>query len=304
MQNKIQEITEHFFTSTSGARELTGFNPQDLTITIKLQEYYGVGILNVNEITINESFVNVRLESKTYNFDGEELSFLVLISTLHEHKSSFARLCDDFVGLGENRENRDLLTSDPYEWWSKWKSLLGNISSTKHPYSVIAELWSLKSEIIKGHPNISWEGPLAKNHDLEGDNYHIEVKSSISQFNNQITVSNQFQLDSEIPLYLYLIKWQESGDGISINSLVEDLISLGYSEEVLEQNLAMLNYPKGTNSRTTTYRFIEGRSYLVDENFPIINAKSFKDEKIPLYVLKYEYTVDLSSFEYDTIDFR
>lgn len=304
MSNLLKEIEEHFMTSSKGARRLTGFEGDYNTITIKHQEYYGVGVLNINNHVVNESFANVRLENKIYNINGEELPFLVLSSSLHEHSVNFARICEDFVSLGTDDSKRILVTTNPYKWWESWKDLLGNKKVDKKPYAVIAEMWTFKQELIKGHKNVIWIGPKGANHDIEGDEYHIEVKSSNSQTENSVTISNQFQLDSEGDLYLYLLKWKESLDGITINDLVEDLTKLGQDYDEIEMHLSGLNYPLGNSKREEKYRLVEGRSYIINDEFPRINAESFKGDKIPTHVKQIKYTVDLSSFEYDTIDFK
>ncbi len=303
MTELLNEIIEHFMTFKMGARPLEGFDKQKLTITLKHPEYYGVGILNVNNVQVNEKFANVRLENKTFNINGEENPFLVLSSTLYEHKSSFARLCEEFCNLGKDDFNRNLITTEPIKWWEKWKDLLGNVSTNKTPYSVIGELLIYKQELEKKHENVTWEGPKAKNHDIEGDEYHIEVKSTLLQYANEVTISSQFQLDGNYDLYLVLLKMQESSDGISINSLVDQIISYGVDVDGVEIKLGALGMAHGSNVREKKFRVVEGRKYKIDESFPVINAESFKGDQVPRYVKKINYTIDLSSFEYDTIEF-
>lgn len=301
MNDLTNEITSHFLSSKMGARIVESIDNKYLTITLKQQEYYGVGILNIYDKQVNESFANVKLETKLLELNGKVISFLVLSSSKYEFRSSFARVCVDFVELGENNTKREEISSNPFSWWERWRELLGNVSVEKKPYSVIGEMWIYLQE-IKNHNSLEWTGPSRKNHDLEGDKYHLEVKSSISQFENVVTISNQFQLDSKVPLYLVFLKMQESKDGINIDELVEKLVEQGIDRAAIEQNLGKMNMPLGSSMRQKRYLILEGRKYLVDENFPTVKAESFVGGQFPKNVKKIIYEVDLTPYDYETID--
>lgn len=302
MEKKLlDEINQHFMSSQLGARVVESIDEKLFTITLKEQNFYGIGILNENDIEINDEFSNVRLQSQKINYEGTVYNLLVLSSSLHEHRQAFSAICLDFAKPGENNENRSNVVDDPVSWWRKWRELLGNISVEKRPYAVIAEMWLFKKELENQHPNVEWVGSKGKSHDIEGELYHIEVKSSVSQFNNEITISNQFQLDGEKPLYIAFVKLEESEEGMSINGLVKELVHLGVRIEEIEESLYRLRLPLGNTARQKKFKIIEARKYLVDEEFPIINANSFKDNKIPKHVKKISYTVDVSPFDYEVI---
>lgn len=300
--NFVNDILEHFRSVKMGVRKFDSINDEFLTISIKNQEFYGLGILNKENIQVHENFSNVRFETKLLEIDGQIMSFLVLSSTRYDYYDTFAQLCADFAELGENNQNRERILADPYSWWDKWKELVGNVNVEREAYSVVAELWALVKEIEKGHENIKWTGPSAKNNDIEGELYNIEIKSSLSQFKNTVTVSNQFQLDPNKKLYLLLIKMQESSDGLSINDLVDQLRLLEQDEMHIEQSLGRLGMQIGSRKREKKYDILEARRYLIDDNFPRINAESFKDGKIPVNVKKIIYEVDLTSLEYEKVN--
>lgn len=297
-----QEIVEHFMTYSTGERELSGFEDSFRTYTVKREGYFGVAIKNTENIDIYESFQNAELKSVYIDIKGNYEPYLLLSSTHANEKIKFSYICEDFVRLGNDNEYRKKITKNPASWWIEWGTLMGDTKSNKTPYSVLAELWTYNKELQKGNKTITWEGSKAKNHDFESENYNIEVKSTVSMFSEEVTISNQFQMLHENDLYLYFLIMQDNIDGISIDDVLKDLVSNGVDSDVLEKHLALLGMPKGNSSRIKRYKIIEARKYKVDGDFPMINSNSFIKGEIPKGIKKISYTVDLSMFDFVKID--
>ncbi len=295
-----EEIAEHFASDKLGVREITSIPKKYLTYTVKQKGYYGVAIKNVKLIDIHESFEGAEISTVFIeNDNGVDESFILLSSDEYLGKMKFTHICEDFVKLGHDNTYREKVQSDPYLWWKEWGMLLGDTRSRKSPYSVLGELWVYYNELKSGNKSISWEGSKGKNHDFESDNYNIEVKSTISLFNEEITVSNNFQLESNRKLYLDYIIMQENIEGISIDDIIVKLTSVGIDIDFLEKEMKELRIPANSMSRRSKYKILEYRRYTVDDNFPQINSRSFKDGKVPQGVKKVSYQVSLDKLDFD-----
>lgn len=292
------EILEHFMSYSMGIRPLEISFGDYRSFTIKDEGIFGVAIPNINNIEIIESFENVELKSIIIAHDGIRENFLILTSSQYTEKLKFSHICEDFVRIGENNNNREQIIKDPYSWWLQWGELLGNVKSNKTPYAILAELWTYLYEVRHGNRSITWEGSDAKNHDFESNDYNIEVKSSVSLFNEEITVSNQFQLKYEKELYIYFIILQDNRDGISIDNLISKLVEIGVDSDMLEQKMKNSGMIKGSEIRKMKYKILESRRYLVDSNFPVVDSNSFKNGIVPKGIKKISYIVDLVNIPY------
>lgn len=297
-QNLVNQIKLHFSSTRNGIR-LLEVSKDNKTYTIKEEFSYGVGVLNENNVVVNEKFSNVSLYTKTYIFNGEEINLIVLSSTLFSHHLEFSYLCAQFVTHGVNNENRKQLTEEPLLWCEKWGELLGNSIKSQTASALIGELYVYYLEVFNKQKT-EWLGPESASHDLQNENYHIEVKSTQSKYKNEITISSQFQLQRDVDLYIAFIKLEESMDGYSINSLLDKLEDLGEDRTSINRMVLKLGFENGASVRDTKkYRVNELRYYKVDENFPQITAEVFKGRKFPNRIKKIVYDVDLEGIEYD-----
>ena len=214
----------------------------------------------------------------------------------------FASICTQFVDPGICGDGRRRLCLDPLEWWKNWKELLGNKISEKKPYSVIGEMIALL-EIYKEDSSTVWKSIEAGSHDIETNDKSVEVKSTINRYGTSVTISSQFQLRSINQLYLYFYRLEKSEEGVSINYLKDKLLQAGYSEDLIEKQLDSYGYEYGSSARNEKYKVLEDRKYLVDETFPKITNRSFKENKIPKHVTQIVYTIDLEGVPYEQGDF-
>lgn len=296
--NLADQIKIHFSSTRDGIRLLEAIN-DNKTYTIKEEFSYGVGVLNEHNVVINEKFTNVSLSTKTYIFNKEEINLIVLSSTLYSHSLEFAYLCAQFVAHGDKKENRTQLIENPLEWWNKWADLLGNSIKNQPASALIGELYVYYLEIFNKQKTV-WLGPESSSHDLQNEDYHIEVKSTLSKYKNEVTISSQFQLQRDVNLYIAFIKLEESLDGHSINSLLYELEELGEDMTSVNKMVLKMGFEEDSNVRDSKkYRVNELRYYKVDENFPQLTAEVFKNNKFPDRVKKIVYDIDLDGLEYD-----
>lgn len=256
---------------------------------------YGVAI-PYDGTPVNEDFNEINFWSEEFTINHQPHKLLLLTSENEKSREQFAVFCYSLVDPGKNGELRRKIEDDPIQWWKEWKELVGNSSVDKKPYAVIGELLVLQ-QLLEAGKNPTWGGPDAASKDIETDQAEYEVKSTISRYGKTVKISSQFQLaDSKKEEFLIFNRFEKKKSGLSINSLVKDLVArFGYSEDHLEKCLKKLGYKKGMSSRNEAYALIEQRAFKVDDHFPRISAASFIGGQIPLGIEKIEYTVDLDS---------
>lgn len=266
----------------------------------RTSDYYGVAIPYTGE-AVNEKFTSVNLidnssiditDSK-FEFDEYGNNYLLLRCNNLELQNEFALICSDFVYPDKNGNHRKEITKSPVEWWESWKGLLGNISVDYKPYCVIAELITFNLLLEKGY-NVKWAGPDSSSHDILGDNFDIEVKSSLRKYENIVHIAGEYQLnDNGKPLYLCFCKLESSNNGYSIDSLVDLLVSkYNISRIELNTKLKRIGYPEGNSSRRQNYVLLDMLLFKVDDEFPKITKKN--QDKWPSAFSKIEYELNLT----------
>jgi len=247
----------------------------------------------------DEKFAGIHMRTSTRLIGTKELLLITIESDQFENRAPFARLCEDFLS-GENAKE---ISEHPREWWHRWKTLMGNSSVTKMPYAVIGELLVLLKLIQSGEdPN--WTGPEGGSHDIELKTQSFEVKSTIERVDETITISNQFQLSpgADKALHLAFCRFEPDRGELSINTIAQSLIEIGYDEDGLEAKLKKVGYPVGRTSREQTYDLLEAEVYAVDEKFPRIVPQSFKGNVFPAGVVKMVYDISLSNLDRIQLD--
>ena len=301
--NYTDTITENFnngfFDKVMSIRDLPAEYP---AWTINRRTQYGVIIPTDNDEKFRESFSSVEIfTEQNVNISGKVYNVIMLISENIELKSEFATICSQFVDPGDNGENRKKLIADPQQWWDRWKTLLGNALSQNEPYPVLGELTVLSYYITKGEAPL-WRGPDSASNDIEFSDFSCEVKSTTQRYAKEITVSGIHQLKSAgKELELVFCRFERSLSGKSINDVVDELVQSGYDKTDLENNLDKLGLSDGCVARKLKYKLLEMNKYQVDDSFPVITEKSFKNDILPANIIKFTYTVDLAGLDCENL---
>jgi len=295
--NILDEIREYFASTKRGVREIENVPKQFPAFAMRMNGEYGVAIPFDKEEDIYEKFANAKLYSKEICIDGIIRKYIILSCFIENVRNEFATLCVQFVGPGENGEDRSRLLNNPIEWWQHWKELLGNSIYDKKAYSILAEMLVLK-HLYKINKKVEWSAANSGSHDIESDNESFEVKSTIKRYGSIITITGQHQLFSKKDLYLYFCRLEESNTGLSVNDMKIKLTNLGYDEAKLEMQLLRQGYEQGSSIRDIRYKVLEKRKYFVDDNFPKITKDSFKGGMFPKSVVQITYSLDLDGINY------
>lgn len=266
---------------------------------IRLNNAFGVAVPYEGG-PINEEFANARLFDREFKLGSESVHFLMLTSEIEETRNEFSAFCVDFVYAGHDGSARKALIADPFQWWEKWKTLIGNAIVDKMPHAVLGEMVTYYYLIGKG-VNPVWHGPDSSSSDIVDDFGNNEVKSTLKRYDKIITVSGQFQLQAD-NLNLYFCRFEQNEHGISINDMVEKLVAVRADRGEINQSLRKLGYGIGNSAREKKFILHEFLKYAVDDSFPKITSESFVDGKVPDGIVHIKYDVDLENLNGTSID--
>ncbi len=263
--------------------------------TLKENDWVGVAVPVDTYIPFSEQFAQVRICTEASVQIGTQTCNLLLLQCFTmQSRDEFALMAAQFVAPGKNGNLRRELTASPEAWWKRWKEMLGNISSDRSSYDILGELLVLERLTQTGeHPR--WSGAEQATHDIELDTYSIEVKSTITRYGYEITISSIYQMrpSEDKPLFLDFIRFERSAQGRSLDDVTKSLKQLGYNEDSLEAILSKAGFEIGCVARNVKYKVIEWKRYPVDDAFPCITETSFKNDRLPSHILKIIYTLDL-----------
>ena len=291
----LEEIRDRFASTQESGTLAIAINdlPEEYpAYIIRIPDGYGVAVRISDEMEVAERFNSCNLRTGKLALYGATANYLMLISSYNEFRYEFAALCAEFVDPGKAGENRKAILADPIKWWKNWKALVGNADKEQLVYSTIAEMMALE-HILKTDSSAEWAATRLGSHDIECDSKSYEVKSTCKRYGASVIIAGQHQLMHDKPLYLYFCRMEESFEGVSINDMKQRLIDGGYDPGTLEAQLQRLGFERGASIRDRKYKFLEKRKYAVDEEFPSITERSFKDNRVPLGIIHLEYTVDL-----------
>ena len=158
------------------------------------------------------------------------------------------------------------------------------VLSKQEEQGLCAELLELSDLIsLKGDSVINnWQGPAKNKRDFVFEETALEIKSTLSQEDTSVLISNENQLDSSYPanmkrLFLKVYIMEDSDSGISVNKCIEKVmqqITTISAKTVFLANLVKLNI--NPDSYKAKYQFsVQKESvYQISDGFPAITSRS------------------------------
>ena len=258
---------------------------------------FAIAIPFLDERVFDENFVGITLSTNILNYNGESFKVLYLNMIDTGDLKKFSYIGAEFIDIN----NRASLLSNPYSWVDTWKEMFGDSKKKYMITDVLAELISLRY-IYSKDKSAKWMGPKDGTHDIVYDGGVVEVKSTTHKTNSYISINSRFQIDPSANERLFLVRLEPKPYAISIDSLVHELITLGYDSNELEENLNEMGYKKGNRTRKVTYNILSINSYKVNEdNFPVIELDALNDMTNSKNIVSYKFTIDLSTIESESI---
>lgn len=292
----VERIQDNFINGYFGrAMEIFELPNEYPAWTFKQDNLVGVVVPIKDYFPFSEKFANTQIATaQSVYINNVCYDVLMLTCSSIDLRDEFATICAQFVDPGINGSSRTQLIAEPEIWWKNWRALLGNSISNKESYPVLGELLLYEYFIEKG-VNVQWTGIDNATHDFELDDCSVEVKSTTERYGYEVTISSLYQMiPAGKPLYLVFFRFERSLHGRNIDDVIEKLSNHGISLELLEKALSKHGLEKGCTARRVRYKVLESRRYCVDDEFPSVTEKSFKEEKLPQSVIKFTYTIDLS----------
>lgn len=239
-----------------------------------------IEIVNIPEINTLSKFIQIT------NLDNKDEIFLAFCSTLYDELKE----CLTFYDVTES-----LFKTIRY-----YKAYFSNPNkplSDEEEQGLYAELVFLERLISKKGEDVikNWEGPNRNKRDFVFENKSIEIKSTTSQINPSIRISNELQLDSSYPeninlfLKVFLLEKVEDGDSLSqiakriSNNLVDVEI-----KKIFLQKLLMNKVDYNLYQDSYFYSIQKEYFYHVTNEFPSIRKCQLDD-----HIFKVEYYISL-----------
>lgn len=222
----------------------------------------------------------------------------------HSFEEEFLRLCWDMIETTQKSEAplKEIILR--YLSWQKFLQYsTRDIMSFQKQKGLLGELIFLKECIEKMGCEASvssWNGPDGSDQDFLFQNSWAEVKT-IALASEKIGISSLQQLEQEVDgiLVVNILEKSTTGDGrITLSEVVSELRnSMKESGKVLdgfEMKLFKYGYRDSdvAEYKKNYFRFIEQRTYLVDERFPRLVRSNVATE-----VVSCKYDISLSAIE-------
>lgn len=295
MENLINEIKKLAMMKNGSVLPVRQGN--DIVYLNKSIDGYAIAIPFNDERTFNETFVGISLLTNTLNYDNKSFKVLYLFMTSLGDLDKFAYIGAEFIDV----KNREGLLLDPYQWVDAWKEMFGDSKKKYIITDVLAELIVLR-EVFSNDKTAKWEGPNDGTHDIVLKDKVVEVKSTTNKTNNYVSINSRFQLNPTLNEELYFIKLEPKPYALSIDSIVDELVSMGYPATELEDSLKKMGYEQGSRNRKRTYNLLSMTSYKVnEENFPIVSLESINNLTKSKNIVGFKLTVDLSTIPGKTL---
>ncbi|GEN89789.1 PD-(D/E)XK motif protein [Oceanobacillus sojae] len=271
------------------------------TFLYKTYTNFGVVITVDQNIRLNEKFNQLNFYTEEGTLSGEKTNLLHLTLNSLDYFEQFIIIAADFI----ESSKRTTLENNPLEWWNHWKELIGNAVVEKSTYNILGELLVLnylQEKCSSSKPK--WLGYTGSTFDISTVDKTIEVKASINKFDNNITISNQYQLNTELINEFYVLNFEASANdnGISIDDAVTRLNLNGYPLKDIEIGLQTHSIPKNASARREKYILLTCKKYILQEAISdeIRQAMdNFFDFDI---VRKVNVELDLANIEHEKID--
>lgn len=258
---------------------------------------YAIAIPFNDERTYNETFVGISLSTNMLNVNNESFKVLYLFMNETGDLKKFSYIGAEFIDIN----NRSSLLSNPYVWVDSWREMFGDSKKKYLITDVLAELIVLK-HLFKEDKSAKWLGPKDGTHDIVLDGKVVEVKSTKNKTNSYVSINNRFQINPSLNEELYFVRLEGKPYAICIDSVVDELVALGYPRNELEDSLKELGYEIGSRKRKASFNILSMTSYKVTEDtFPIISLDTLNNLTKSKNIIGFKLTIDLSSIEGKTI---
>jgi hypothetical protein len=264
---------------------------------IREKDAYSVAIPGKFQREINEPFNGFSLLTGKLNYENQEIDVLYITAKESVNLEKLAIFARSFVLL----KYRDEILKDPLNWIDEWKDILGDSIKKFKIYDVLGEMIAFKY-VYSFDKTAVWSGPKDSTQDINARDHVYEVKSTTLKQEFKISINSAFQLRSDKKESLIFCRLEPSTSGFSIDSLVKDIVSMGYDPVTLENSLESIGYPRGRRIREQSFNLLAMYQYEVNKDtFPVITLKDINNFSAFGNIVGFTLSLDLSSVPHITL---
>jgi len=239
---------------------------------------------------------------------GLEEDFVDLVCTSGEADGLFAAIAYDICRSIDGRSDFDgvSLLSAITQTILHWRAILdaiGDAQSSSAKTGLLGELLALAAFAeVKGEEALNgWTGPSKTRHDFEFKNTAFEIKTSLSLNSKSCVIHGINQLNAATGTDLFLAHFQIefAAEGISVNSLLQELAEAGISQTKMQEKLSdiwPLGAPKPKWFEVLRFKISSCSLFSVNEDFPRITVSNIGAEFAP-YINNVQYRVNLDGLK-------
>ena len=247
-----------------------------------------ISVQDVNVISLEKRYIVIK------NATNNNEIFLAFSSSL----------CDALIDVDSYFETFNVLKAVIKEY-KEYFANPNKILSQQEEQGLCAELLQLKYLVEKFGENIviNWQGPRRNKRDFVFEKTALEVKSTISQTNTNVLISNENQLDCNYPdtlkaLYLKVFIFELMDDGFTVIDCANQVLNCVQDvnlKSVIVANLLKLKVNINTYKPVCKFSLQGTRFYEIVDGFPKITKSILPGE---IFDVKYRLKLDaLKQFE-------
>ncbi len=201
----------------------------------------------------------------------------------------FFKFCDDLVESTRVICDEEIGMTFVCRRYNSWKKLFyklnKNTLTESQQMGLIGELLFLKEDLFKKYDYEeainAWSGCDKSHKDFSINDDWYEIKSTLSKsFTIKISSIEQLDSDKAGKLVCYEFeKMSEEYNGLTLNTIVNDLLSLVNEDEedLLLLKLKSIGWEMNDEYDKTCFRAVSKKYYLVNESFPKISKTDLKN---------------------------
>jgi len=226
-----------------------------------------------------------------------------------ENKEIFSVLSSDLINTIETCNSEKEAVRITVNQLSRWKKMFDVCRSRLlSPYAqqgLFGELYFLR-KLYRHHGNIynvlsSWVGPFNEIRDFEGNNWTLEVKTSITSMPQTLKINGERQLDETLVdnLFLYHLSLQKTkANGETLPDIVNQIYSYingnVLAKQLFDARLFEVGYFSSDANEYLNVHYIirNEKSYKVEGDFPRI-----KEDDLRNGVGAVQYEISISNCE-------
>jgi Putative PD-(D/E)XK family member, (DUF4420) len=304
----ILELEGSGVTSGYLNRRILAESNRDLSLAIEKPSGMRMFMMYVDRTSIDKSMVfpaSSGFEVKRMIFHGDDRIALQLVLANNRYKDIFTALVQDIAEniafIPVETDAVQVLANRLKRWqmFLEKHDLEGLSEEIQH--GLYGELWFLRQVVIPRFGLSSllyWLGPEGSNQDFSFEGCAVEVKTTVSQNPQKLSISNENQLDETRlnTLFLMHLSLDVRVNGETLPEIVETLRAIlgkdSSSRELFEKRLFQVGYldihaPKYSE---TSYKYRTSSYFKIEQDFPRIVPADLKQG-----VVQVRYSVEISA---------